>query len=255
MGISTRRHLGREGGGATKLAHGLRWGGRSCGCTRISAPRGRRLVRGARRRQEDLQPSFPLDVAAVHAPVLGLYGAEDTGIPLDTVERMRTEIAAVKGTSRIDVFDAAPHGFHADYRPSYREAAAREGWPACSPGSSNGGVAHRACSACRAATPRRVAARSCRSSAAPSRNDAFCRSVGSGPRSSAGLDHAPVFGGDAFTTWNALDEAGSRRLLDARGVEVALRFSPIGVTAPARRAVAPRGGRRAGPSSARCRPA
>jgi carboxymethylenebutenolidase len=60
--------------------------------------------------------------------VLGLYGAEDTGIPLDGVEKMRAALAAAGGKSRIDVFDAAPHGFHADYRPSYSDAAAREGW-------------------------------------------------------------------------------------------------------------------------------
>jgi carboxymethylenebutenolidase len=60
--------------------------------------------------------------------VLGLYGAEDSGIPLDTIERMRAAVAAAGGKSRIDVFPGAPHGFHADYRPSYRADAATEGW-------------------------------------------------------------------------------------------------------------------------------
>jgi carboxymethylenebutenolidase len=79
--------------------------------------------------KSELQPSYPLDVAAkLRAPVLGLYGSDDTGIPLDTVERMRQAIAAAGGKSRIDVFPGAPHGFHADYRPSYQGDAALEGW-------------------------------------------------------------------------------------------------------------------------------
>ena len=67
-------------------------------------------------------------VDLLRAPVLGLYGAEDTGIPLDSVEKMRAALATTNNKSRIDVFDGAPHGFHADYRPSYHEASAREGW-------------------------------------------------------------------------------------------------------------------------------
>jgi carboxymethylenebutenolidase len=74
-------------------------------------------------------PQHAVDVAAkLRAPVLGLYGAEDSGIPLDTVERMRKAIADAKGASQIHVYDGAPHGFHADYRPSYRRAAAEDGW-------------------------------------------------------------------------------------------------------------------------------
>jgi carboxymethylenebutenolidase len=76
-----------------------------------------------------LFPKSPLDVAAsLRAPVLGLYGAEDTGIPLDTVERMRAALAAAKSPSKIEVFPGAPHGFHADYRPSYKPDAAEKGW-------------------------------------------------------------------------------------------------------------------------------
>ncbi len=79
-----------------------------------------------------LTPSHPLDVAErLHAPVLGLYGAEDRGIPLPSVEAMRKRLAAGDYESRrseIQVFPGAPHGFHADYRASYRAAAAQEGW-------------------------------------------------------------------------------------------------------------------------------
>jgi carboxymethylenebutenolidase len=77
----------------------------------------------------ELQPRFPLDLAAsLKAPVLGLYGGMDDGIPLDTVEQMRMAIATAGGSSEIIVYPDAPHGFHADYRPSYRQDAAENGW-------------------------------------------------------------------------------------------------------------------------------
>jgi carboxymethylenebutenolidase len=79
-----------------------------------------------------LQPRHPVDVAGtLHAPVLGLYGADDTGIPLDTVERMKTALAAGGPAARQStfvVYPAAPHAFHADYRPSYRAEPAKDGW-------------------------------------------------------------------------------------------------------------------------------
>ena len=76
-----------------------------------------------------LQPKHPVDVASsLKAPVLGLYGAEDQGIPLDTVERMKTAVRAEGGMSEIVVYQNAGHAFYADYRPSYRKAAAEDGW-------------------------------------------------------------------------------------------------------------------------------
>ena len=79
-----------------------------------------------------LTPKHPLELASIlKAPVLGLYGEADTGIPQESVERMRV---ALKGgsdaakASRIVTYPEAPHAFHADYRPSYREAAAKDGW-------------------------------------------------------------------------------------------------------------------------------
>ncbi|MBS0394597.1 MAG: dienelactone hydrolase family protein [Proteobacteria bacterium] len=76
-----------------------------------------------------LQPRHPLDVAAtLTVPVLGLYGGQDAGIPLESVERMRAALAAGRSGSQIVVYPDAPHAFHADYRPSYREAAAKDGW-------------------------------------------------------------------------------------------------------------------------------
>ncbi|MBA3441772.1 MAG: dienelactone hydrolase family protein [Pyrinomonadaceae bacterium] len=80
----------------------------------------------------ELQPKNPVDVAtSLKAPVLGLYGADDQGIPLDTVERMRVALKEAKGAARqseIIVYPKTPHGFHADYRPSYRPEEAKEGW-------------------------------------------------------------------------------------------------------------------------------
>jgi len=123
----------KDGGDGAKLAiTGFCWGGRIVWLYSAHSAKLRAGVAWYGRLvgdKSELQPSYPIDVAAkLLAPVLGLYGALDTGIPLDTVERMRKEIAAAGGKSRIDVFDGAPHGFHADYRPSYNEAAAREGW-------------------------------------------------------------------------------------------------------------------------------
>ncbi len=79
-----------------------------------------------------LTPKHPVDVAAaLKAPVLGLYGEKDTGIPLDTVEQMKVALAAGSAAakkSEFVVYPDAPHAFHADYRPSFRKAAADDGW-------------------------------------------------------------------------------------------------------------------------------
>lgn len=76
-----------------------------------------------------LQPRYPVDVAAqITAPVLGLYGAADQGIPLQTVEEMRGALKAAKANCEIVVYPDTPHGFHADYRPSYRPQQAADAW-------------------------------------------------------------------------------------------------------------------------------
>ena len=77
----------------------------------------------------ELQPKQPLDLAAdMKAPVLGLYGGADQGIPNDTVEKMQAALKAAKKPSEIIVYPDTPHGFHADYRPSYRKDKAEDGW-------------------------------------------------------------------------------------------------------------------------------
>ena len=122
-----------DGGDPARLGiTGFCWGGRITWLYAAHSPRLRagvawygRLVGEA----SDAFPEHPVDVAAkLRAPVLGLYGGADDGIPLDTVEKMRTAIAAAGGASRIEVYPGAPHGFHADYRPTYRREAAEDGW-------------------------------------------------------------------------------------------------------------------------------
>lgn len=96
---------------APDIAAGAAWYGRLAGEARPETPR------------------HPIDIAALpHAPVLGLYGTEDAGIPLESVEEMRGRLVAAKDGSEIVLFPGAPHGFHADYRASYRAMAASEGW-------------------------------------------------------------------------------------------------------------------------------
>lgn len=76
-----------------------------------------------------LTPRHPVELAReLKAPVLGLYGAEDNGIPLETVERMRSACKVAHKTCELVVFPNAGHAFHADYRPSYREGPAKDGW-------------------------------------------------------------------------------------------------------------------------------
>jgi carboxymethylenebutenolidase len=75
-------------------------------------------------------PPSPTELAGqIKGRVLGLYGAKDMGIPQDTVEGMRAALKAAGDTkSTIVVYPNSPHGFNADYRPSYVEADAKDGW-------------------------------------------------------------------------------------------------------------------------------
>lgn len=77
----------------------------------------------------ELQPTYPVDVAAkLNAPVLGLYGAADTGIPVASIDQMKGALAAAGKPSEFVVYPDTPHAFHADYRPSYRQQPAEDGW-------------------------------------------------------------------------------------------------------------------------------
>ncbi len=126
---------GSNGGNVDKVAiTGFCWGGRitwlysAQGPVKAGVAWYGRLVGSP----SELTPKHPIDVAAkLNAPVLGLYGAADTGIPLDTVDKMKASLAAGNANakkSQFVVYPDAPHAFHADYRPSFRQGPAEDGW-------------------------------------------------------------------------------------------------------------------------------
>jgi carboxymethylenebutenolidase len=79
-----------------------------------------------------LTPKNPIDIAAsLKVPVLGLYGGKDNGISQESLEKMKEALAKGNSGSQIVVFPNSGHAFHADYRPSYVEADAKEGWSKC----------------------------------------------------------------------------------------------------------------------------
>lgn len=131
---------GANGGNLNKVAiTGFCWGGR---ITWLYAAHNKHVKAGVAwygrlvGTASALTPKHPLDVAAqLQAPVLGLYGGQDGGIPLTTVNDMKEALAAAgkKGNkaaaaSEFVVYPQAPHAFHADYRPSYRADAAADGF-------------------------------------------------------------------------------------------------------------------------------
>jgi len=79
--------------------------------------------------QKAIWPKSPTELASeVKAPVLGLYGEADQGIPVAQVEAMKAALQTAGKTAEFKIYPGAPHGFHADYRPSYRKEAAEDGW-------------------------------------------------------------------------------------------------------------------------------
>ncbi|CAK6697279.1 Carboxymethylenebutenolidase [Synechococcus sp. CBW1107] len=125
---------GREGGGDSRRLGitGFCWGGRITWLYAAHNPNLKAGVAWYGRLagvSTPQQPSYPLDlVARIKAPVLGLYGGKDDSIPLETAERMQAALKAAGGRSEIVIYPEAPHGFHADYRPSYRPETAADGW-------------------------------------------------------------------------------------------------------------------------------
>ncbi len=74
-------------------------------------------------------PKHPVDIATdLNAPVLGLYGGQDTGIPLESIDKMRQALRAANAKAEIVVYPEAGHAFNADYRPSYHAESAQDGW-------------------------------------------------------------------------------------------------------------------------------
>jgi carboxymethylenebutenolidase len=121
-----------HGDGGRLAITGFCWGGRATWLYAAHNPKLRAAVAWYGRlvgEPTPQTPEHPLTIAAnLKAPVLGLYGGADQGIPLDTVEAMRSACANAGKTCEIVVFDGAPHAFHADYRPSYRSQPAQDGW-------------------------------------------------------------------------------------------------------------------------------
>jgi carboxymethylenebutenolidase len=113
---------------------GFCWGGR---VVWLYAAHNSKLKAGAAwygvlagQRDPELRPKTVIDIAAdIKAPVIGFYGGKDQGITQEHVEQMKAALkAANNSTSEINVYPEAPHGFNADYRPSYREADAKDAW-------------------------------------------------------------------------------------------------------------------------------
>lgn len=126
----------RNGGNTERLAiTGFCWGGRITWLYAAHQPKVKAAAAWYGRlvgQSTALTPVHPVDVAGkLQAPVLGLYGGADTGISLDSVEAMKTALAAgpaAAKASKFLVYPDTPHAFHADYRPSYRKEAAQDGW-------------------------------------------------------------------------------------------------------------------------------
>ena len=131
---------GKNGGDLKKVAvTGFCWGGR---ITWLSAtmPEVKAGVAWYGRLVGDKtanNPKQPVEIAVdLKAPVLGLYGSADTGIPLDTVEQMKAALSKASSNpaakaSKFEIYPEAPHAFHADYRATYREGPAKDAWAKC----------------------------------------------------------------------------------------------------------------------------
>ncbi|HEY2899149.1 MAG TPA: dienelactone hydrolase family protein [Polyangia bacterium] len=116
--------------------NGFCWGGRIVWLYSAHNPHLRAAVAWYGRivgEKDPLHPQHPIDIAAaVKAPVLGLYGGQDQGIPVATVEQMQKALAAADSKAAracaFKIYPDAGHAFFADYRPSYRQEAAEDGW-------------------------------------------------------------------------------------------------------------------------------
>lgn len=122
-----------NGGNGEKLAiTGFCWGGRIVWLYAAHNPKLRAAVAWYGRLtgdKDELHPKQPIELAGeIKAPVLGLYGGADQGIPVEVVEMFEDDLKAAKSRCEIVIYPDAPHGFHADYRPSYRKQPAEDGW-------------------------------------------------------------------------------------------------------------------------------
>jgi carboxymethylenebutenolidase len=125
-----------NGGNVNKLAiTGFCWGGRITWLYAAHNPlvkTGAAWYGGLVGKPNELKPSNPIDIAAsLKAPILGLYGALDKGIPLESIEQMKLTLSKGNSHSEFKVYENSGHAFNADYRPSYVEADAKDAWINC----------------------------------------------------------------------------------------------------------------------------
>lgn len=125
-----------NGGNIDKLGiTGFCWGGRITWLYAAHNPKVKAGVAWYGRLVGDkttLTPRHPVDIAEdLKTPVLGLYGAKDGGIPLASVDKMKAALARGSSKSEFVIYENSGHAFHADYRPSYVEADAKDGWNRC----------------------------------------------------------------------------------------------------------------------------
>jgi carboxymethylenebutenolidase len=126
----------KNGGNIDKLGiTGFCWGGRIVWLYAAHNPKVKAGVAWYGRLVGDtneVTPANPIDIAPMlKAPVLGLYGGKDSGIPLESIEKMKAALAKGPSQSEFVVYPNSGHAFHADYRPSYVEADAKDGFARC----------------------------------------------------------------------------------------------------------------------------
>ena len=135
-----------NGGDTARLGiTGFCWGGRTAWLYAAHNPRLSAAVAWygpVARSYHAGDPTVIERAARIKAPVLGLYGGADAGIPVETLNQLEAALKAA-GNTRCEfvVYPDTPHAFHADYRPSYRKAAAEDGWARCLAWFSKNGVA------------------------------------------------------------------------------------------------------------------
>lgn len=122
-----------NGGDVTRLGiTGFCWGGRITWLYCAHNPQVKAGVAWYGRlvgEKNSINPAHPIDIApTLKVPVLGLYGGKDTGIPQESIDRMKAALAKAGNKSEFVVYPDAGHAFHADYRPSYVEKDAKDGW-------------------------------------------------------------------------------------------------------------------------------
>lgn len=138
---ATLAWVGKNGGDLKRVGiTGFCWGGRITWLASAQIPQIKAGVAWYGRlvgEKTANSPLHPIDLAAqMKAPVLGLYGGADAGISVESINQMKAALAAAKDNqaaqaASFEIYPDAPHAFHADYRPSYREVPAKDGWARC----------------------------------------------------------------------------------------------------------------------------